>query len=31
VGANAQLGCAFAIRTGLNVQRKPSNLRNPQA
>ena len=31
VGANAQIGCAFAIRTGLNVQRKPSNLCNPQA
>ena len=31
VGANVQLGCAFAIRTGLLVQRKPSNLRNPQA
>lgn len=31
VGANPQLGCVFAIRTGLLVQRKPSNLRNPQA
>jgi hypothetical protein len=31
VGANAQLGCVLAIRTGLNVQRKPSNLRNPNA
>jgi len=31
VGANAQLGGVLAIRTGLNVQRKPSNLRNSNA
>jgi len=31
VGAQSQVGCAFAIRTSLNVQRKPSNLRNPNA
>ncbi|HUV73859.1 MAG TPA: hypothetical protein VMW79_06095 [Anaerolineae bacterium] len=30
-GTNPQLGCVIAIRTGLLVQRKPSNLRNPQA
>jgi len=29
VGANDQVGCAFVIRTGLNVQRKPSNIRSP--
>ncbi len=28
---NIQLGCCIAIRTGLLVQRKPSNLRNPNA
>ena len=29
--ANAQLISCFAVRTGLLVQRKPSNLRNPNA
>ena len=31
VGANAQLGCVLAIRTGLLVQQKATSLRNPNA